>query len=257
MSSYGLIGHPLGHSLSPRIHALLGTPDYALWDVPPGALDDFLRRREFLGANVTSPYKREACARCDAWSDAARRIGSVNTLLRLPDGRLYGDTTDLFGFEAMARRAGASFAGEKTLVLGSGGAGRTVCDAVRAQGGVPVTISRAGPNDYRTIERHADAAILVNATPVGMYPDVDASPVELTRLPALRLVLDLIYNPPQTRLLRQAQALGIPCENGLYMLCAQAARSHALFEGGAHGASAADENAANRLYHRLLSEGAR
>jgi len=228
---YGLIGETLGHSYSPRLHRLLGDDTYALAPLPPEALDAFLKARAFEGLNVTIPYKRAVVPYCAQLGPTARAVGSVNTLVKRPDGTLYGDNTDAYGFRKMAENAGIRFAGRKALVLGSGGTSLAACHVIREAGGEPVVISRNGENDYRHLDRHADAAILVNATPVGMYPNAAASPVDLARFPKLEGVLDVIYNPLRTRLLLQAEALGIPRAGGLTMLVWQAARARALFDG--------------------------
>lgn len=225
----GLIGHPLGHSCSPRVHALLGGEGYALWDTPMEKIDSLLRERNFDGVNVTIPYKQTVIPYCDALGETARMIGSVNTIVRRADGSLFGDNTDAYGFLCMAKRAGIDFQGKKALVLGSGGTSRTACAVIRAEGGEAVVISRSGENNYGNLHLHADADILVNTTPVGMYPHVDEAPVDLTLFPKLQGVLDVIYNPLRTRLMQQAEALHLPCESGLYMLCAQAARAREIF----------------------------
>ena len=228
---YGLIGEKLGHSHSARLHALLGDADYELHPLPPEALDAFLETRAFEGVNVTIPYKRAVMAYCAQLSDTARAIGSVNTLIRRADGTLYGDNTDAFGFAKLAEEAGIDFAGRKALVLGSGGTSLTACYVIREAGGTPVVISRSGDNDYAHLEAHADAAIIVNATPAGMYPRVDDTLLDLTHFPALRGVVDVVYNPLRTRLMQQAEALGIPCTGGLGMLVWQAVRARELFDG--------------------------
>ncbi len=233
MGTYGLIGEKLGHSYSPRLHALLGDPGYALWPTPREKLDELLRARPFDGANVTIPYKRDVVPYCAELGDTAKRIGSVNTLVRRPDGTLYGDNTDGYGYWKMAQRAELDFHGKKALVLGGGGTSLTACDCVRQAGGEPVAVSRQGENNYQNIGDHADAAFVLTATPVGMYPDVFASPVALARFPRLEGVLDVIYNPARTLLLQQAEALGIPHAGGLTMLVWQAARARELFTGRA------------------------
>lgn len=230
---YGLLGERLAHSRSPRLHELLGGEGYELWPTPPDRLDAFMRARDFDGLNVTIPYKRAVLPYVDELSETARRVGCVNTIVKRADGTLYGDNTDVYGFTVMARRAGIDFRGEKTLILGSGGAGLAVRDAVAAAGGKPVIISRSGADNYESIERHADAAYVVNATPVGMYPDVGASPLDLARLPRLRGVLDVIYNPLRTALIKAAEARGLVCAGGITMLVYQAARARELFTGEA------------------------
>lgn len=233
MKRYGLIGEKLGHSYSQVLHGLLADYRYDLWPMPPEALESFMRERAFDGINVTIPYKQAVIPYLSEMGETAQLIGSVNTVVKRADGTLFGDNTDAYGMLQMARRAGVDFCGQKTLVLGSGGTSLTACAVVRMQGGEPVVISRRGENTYDTIEKHADAAYLINTTPVGMYPNTDASPVDLTRLPHLRGVLDVVYNPLRTPLLQQAQALGIPCEGGLCMLVYQAVRACELFTGSA------------------------
>ena len=229
---YGLLGRRLGHSWSVPIHQALGCEDYRLIELEPEDLGSFLRREDIGGLNVTIPYKREVMAYCDAIDPGAAQIGSVNTLVPGPDGRLWGYNTDLAGFRYMARRAGVDFAGKKVLVLGSGGASLTVRAAAKMEGAREVVvISRQGPDNYQNLDRHKDAEILVNATPVGMWPQMDASPVDLTRLPGLTGVLDLIYNPLRTRLLLQAEERGLSRAGGLSMLVEQAAAAEQLFFG--------------------------
>ncbi|MEG1775623.1 MAG: shikimate kinase [Clostridia bacterium] len=231
MKRYGLIGERLGHSYSKTLHGLLQTYAYELLPMPPQELDAFMTARAFDGINVTIPYKQAVIPYCAELSACARRIGSVNTVVKRADGSLYGDNTDAYGFAMLARGAGMDFHGVKALVLGSGGTSLTACDVVRRAGGEAVVISRNGENRYEELERHADAAFLINATPVGMYPNTDAAAVDLVRLPNLRGVLDVIYNPLRTRLLQQAEALGIPCACGLSMLAWQAARACEQFTG--------------------------
>lgn len=228
---YGLIGEKLGHSYSARLHALLGDKDYTLRPVAREELDAFLTARDFLGLNVTIPYKQAVVPYCAELGETAKAVGSVNTIFKRLDGTLFGDNTDAYGFEKMAQSAGVCFEGKKTLVLGSGGTSLTACHVIRKAGGEAVVISRYGENDYEHLECHADAALIVNTTPVGMYPGVEASPVDLARLPKLEGVLDVVYNPIRTRLLQQAEALGLPRAGGLTMLTWQAARARAIFDG--------------------------
>lgn len=220
---YGLLGRKLGHSWSVPIHAALGNGAYRLIELEPDQLAPFLRREDIGGLNVTIPYKRDVMPLCDAIDPAAEAIGSVNTIVRQPDGRLVGYNTDIDGFRYMARRAGISLAGKKVVILGSGGASLTAQAAARQEGAAEIiVISRSGPDNYENLSRHADAQVLVNATPVGMYPGNGASPVDLAAFPALEGVLDVVYNPRRTALLLQGAALGIPCSDGLPMLVAQA-----------------------------------
>lgn len=231
MQRYGLLGEKLGHSYSPQIHAQLASYPYDLYEVAPERLDAFLRMTELAGMNVTIPYKKAVIPYCKALSPAAARIGSVNTLVRRADG-WYGDNTDYDGFCYMARDF--AIAGKKALVLGNGGVSLTVQQALRDLGAREVVvISRRGPDNYQNLARHADAQIIANATPVGMYPNNGASPLDLAGFPRLEGVLDLIYNPARTALLLQAERRGIACNGGLGMLVAQAKRAAELFTGRA------------------------
>ena len=229
---YGLVGRRLGHSWSVPIHAALGCKGYRLIELEPDALASFLARPDIGGLNVTIPYKRDVMSLCDAIDPAAEAIGSVNTIVRGADGRLTGCNTDIDGFLYMARRAGISLAGRKVVILGSGGASLTARAAARREGAAEIiVISRSGPDNYENLSRHADAEILVNTTPVGMYPGNGAAPVDLNAFPHLKGVLDVIYNPRRTALLLQGSARGIPCSDGLPMLVAQAKRAEELFTG--------------------------
>lgn len=228
---YGLLGEKLGHSFSPQIHRQLFGYPYELKAVPPEKLEEFLNTTDLAGFNVTIPYKQAVMPFCFEISPRAAAIGSVNTMVRLPDGSWFGDNTDYFGFVYMVRKSSVDPAGKKALVLGSGGASKTVCAALKDLGAGITVISRNGPDNYENLSRHADAAILVNTTPLGMYPNNGTAPVDLTRFPKAELVLDLIYNPARTALLLQAEKLGIPAFGGLSMLVAQAKKAGEIFTG--------------------------
>ena len=228
----GLLGEKLGHSYSPQIHAELADYEYRLYEKAPDEVEDFVRNGDWHGLNVTIPYKKSVIPFCDELSETAATIRSVNTLLRRDDGSIYGDNTDAFGFETLLTQTiPDSIAGQKALVLGTGGASVTVCAVLKKHGAEVVTISRSGENNYQNLDRHADAKLLVNTTPVGMYPKNGQCPVELWHFPKLQGVLDVVYNPARTALLLQAEKLGIPHAGGLTMLVAQARRSSEIFLG--------------------------
>lgn len=233
MGRYGLLGRRLSHSYSPAIHRLLGSWPYDLFQVEPEDLGDFLRSGRWDGVNVTIPYKKSVVPYCDVLSPLARTLGSVNTLVRRPDGSIFGDNTDAWGFAWMLRRMGLSCHGKKALVLGSGGASVTAQYVLRQMGAEVTVISRSGPDNYSNLEQHRNAEILVNATPVGMYPQNGESPLCLDCLPNLQGVWDLVYNPIRTELIMQAEARRIPHASGLPMLVGQAARASELFIGRA------------------------
>lgn len=228
----GLLGRKLGHSYSPQIHNLLGDYSYVLFEKEPEELENFLKNGDFSGLNVTIPYKKEVIPYLSELSPTAKKMGCVNTVLRRSDGTLYGHNTDYFGFTSLVRHAGLSVAGKKVLVLGSGGASNTAVAALKDLGANPVVISRSGENNYQNLHRHTDAAAIVNTTPVGMYPNTGVSPIDLALFPHLEGVLDVIYNPARTQLLLDAEKLGIPRENGLWMLVAQAKEAAEVFTGG-------------------------
>ena len=228
---YGLLGERLGHSFSPQIHRDLAGYDYQLLPTPPEAVEDLFARRAFQGLNVTIPYKRTVMPLCDEIDPRAAAIGAVNTVVNR-NGRLTGYNTDIDGFLYMARRAGVDMAGKKVVILGSGGTSRTARAAAGELGAREiVTVSRHGEDNYQNLSRHADAQVLVNTTPVGMYPNWGQSPVSLESFPALEGVLDVVYNPLRTALLLQAEERGLPRSCGLPMLVAQAKRAAELFTG--------------------------
>lgn len=232
MLKCGLLGQKLGHSYSPAIHGMLADYDYQLFEREPEQLEDFLKNGDWDGINVTIPYKKAVLPYCAELSDTARRIGSVNTIVRRPDGSLYGDNTDAYGFESLVKKSGIQVQGKKALVLGSGGASVTVVAVLKLLGAESVTvISRGGEDNYDNLDKHADARIIANTTPVGMYPNNGQAAVDLAQFPQCEGVLDVVYNPARTALLLQAEKLGIPCAGGLYMLVAQAKRSSELFTG--------------------------
>ncbi len=227
----GLLGRKLSHSHSPEIHKQLGSYDYSLFEIEPEALPAFLTERDFDGINVTIPYKKAIIPYCDRLTEVAQKLGAVNTVIRNPDGSLTGHNTDYFGFQSMLHHSGLQVDNKKVLVLGSGGASNTVCAVLRELGARVIVISRSGENNYGNLGNHRDAALLVNTTPVGMYPAVDEAPLSLDCFPHLEGVLDLIYNPLETRLLLDARNRNLTTENGLWMLIAQAKESAQWFTG--------------------------
>ena len=208
MKRCGLLGEKLGHSYSPAIHAELADYEYRLYEVAPEKLGEFLTGGGFDGMNVTIPYKKAVIPYCAELSPIAQKLQSVNVLVRREDGTLYGDNADAYG-----------------------GASSTVCAVLEEMGARSVTIiSRKGEDNYNNLDRHADAEVIVNTTPVGMYPNCGVSPVDLSLFPKLEGVLDIVYNPARTAFVLQAEKLGIPYMSGLYMLVAQAKRTAEVFE---------------------------
>lgn len=227
----GLLGRKLGHSYSPQIHSYLGSYTYDLFEKEPEQLEDFLKNGDFTAINVTIPYKKDVIPYLDEISPVARKMGAVNTIVRRSDGTLFGHNTDYFGFASMVTRSGLSVSGKKVLVLGSGGASNTVVAVLQELGAQVVVISRSGENNYSNLPLHKDASVIVNTTPVGMYPNTGISPVDLSAFPTLEGVLDVVYNPARTQILLDAETLGLPCQNGLWMLVAQAKEAAEYFTG--------------------------
>ena len=226
----GLLGRTLSHTLSPAIHKELAAYAYKCFEVEPDRLDKFFASVPFDGLNVTIPYKEAVIPFLARLTDRAEKVGAVNTIIREADGSLTGDNTDYAGFEAMIAASGIDVKGKKALILGTGGAAKCVFSVLRDMGANPKMVSRTGELNYENIARESDAAILVNATPVGMYPRAGAAPVEnLAILPHLEFVFDLIYNPARTKLMLEAEARGVPSMNGLLMLVVQAIEASRRF----------------------------
>ncbi len=226
-----LIGERLGHSYSVAIHNAFGGKEYALKEIAREDLKGFIEKREFGGLNVTVPYKQSVMPLLDEISPLAERIGAVNTVVNR-GGRLYGYNTDYDGFARLAERAGVRFAGRRVLVLGTGGTSRTVQTVCRDAGAASVeTVSRSGKLNYDNVYERSETEIVVNTTPVGMYPESEGRAVDLSKFPRLCGALDVIYNPLRTNFVLQARSLGVPAEGGLAMLVAQGARARELFDG--------------------------
>ena len=247
---YGLLGEKLGHSFSPQIHALLGDYEYRLFEKQKNELDDFFKNRNWDGINVTIPYKKAVIPYLDRLSPSAEKIGSVNTIVAEKDGTLTGYNTDYDGFSYLIDVSGISAENKKCLVLGSGGASLTVIAVLKDKKAREiVNISRLGENNYENINRHFDADIIVNTTPVGMYPNNLKSALSLDGFKNLSGVLDIVYNPQKTKLILDAEKRNIKALSGLSMLVAQAKRAAELFLNTKIPDSKNDD-----IYHKLSLE---
>lgn len=225
----GLIGHRLSHSFSPEIHSFLADYEYKLYEIEENEVGEFVRSCPLNAFNVTIPYKKAVIPFLDSISETAKRIGSVNTVVKKKDG-ISGYNTDYYGFYYTVRKSGIEIGGKKVLVLGSGGTSLTVKAVLSdMNAGQIITISRSGENNYDNIHIHYDADVIINTTPVGLYPNNGYTPVDLFSFKNLSGVIDTIYNPSVTRLLSDAASLGIPHINGLTMLAAQAKKATELF----------------------------
>ena len=244
----GLLGRKLGHSYSPQIHSHLGDYSYKLFEREPEQIGDFLLNGDFDAINVTIPYKKDVIPYCSELSDVAKRIGAVNTIVRRNDGSLIGHNTDYFGFISTVERTGLQIAGKKTLVIGSGGVSKPAVAALEEMGANVVVISHK-ENTPEILAKHDNTSVLVNATPVGMYPHPGNAPVDINLFPRLEGVLELIYNPARTQLMLDAEKRGIITINGLWMLVAQAKEASEWFTGGTISNSVIET-----IHHALRSQ---
>lgn len=231
---YGLIGEKLAHSYSCEIHALIAEYDYKLQPLAKNEVEEFLRARDFCAINVTIPYKETVVPYLDFVSDEAKVIGAVNTIVN-KDGKLFGYNTDFYGIKALCKKANIEVEGKNVLVLGTGGTAKTACAVMKSLGAKSVVkVSRSkkdGAIDYDEAKTRTDTQIAFNATPVGMYPSDEGTPIDLSVFSNLEGVLDAIYHPLCTNLVLQAREQGCKALGGLYMLVAQAVYASRLFLG--------------------------
>lgn len=226
MKRYGCIGKKLGHSFSREIHRELADYEYELIELAEDELALFFEKKDFAAINVTIPYKQAVIEYLDSVSEAARRIGAVNTIVNR-GGKLCGYNTDYYGMKALIARVGLDLHGKKVLILGTGGTGKTARVVAADMGAAEIlTVSRTGTADYINYEdavtHHADADIIINTTPAGMYPDCASKPIDIASFDRLCGVIDAVYNPLCTNLVLDARERGIRAEGGLYMLVMQA-----------------------------------
>lgn len=227
---YGLIGRKLGHSYSPQIHSFLGDYEYNIYEMEEDAVGPFLQKREFNAINVTIPYKKTVMPFLDRIDDSAIKIGSVNTIVKENDGTLTGYNTDYYGFSYMLKKGNIDIKDKKVLILGDGGASVTVQSVVRDMNAAEmVVVSRHTQTNYDNIHLHYDSDIIINTTPVGMYPHNLETLVDLDKFTNLSGVADVIYNPKRTQLILDAEKKGINNISGLYMLAAQAKKAAEYF----------------------------
>ncbi len=227
--NYGLIGEKLGHSFSKEIHLRFNKYDYELVELKNEELESFFQKKEFKGINVTIPYKEKIITFLDEVSLLAQKIGAVNTVVN-KEGKLFGYNTDYYGFNYTLKCAGIEINGKVVAILGSGGASKTVKTVVFDLGAKEIiTVSRSGEYNYQTLKSRTDVQVIINATPVGMYPNNGECMVCLDHFPNLESVVDLVYNPSVTELLYRANEKGVKSINGLPMLVAQAKRACELF----------------------------
>lgn len=244
----GLLGEKLGHSFSPQIHAMLADYSYRLFEVAPDRLAEFMANDSLDAFNVTIPYKKAVIPYLDELSHEAREIGAVNLVVR-KNGKLFGYNTDYFGFEYMLDSAKVSVLDKKAILFGNGGAAAPIKAVLADKGVRDLIIVDRNDNTSEFLLAHSDAQIIINATPVGMYPNNRKSVTDLSLFPNCEAVLDIVYNPVRTELLLSAEERGITAVGGLSMLVAQAVRGFELFTN-----ESAEEGITERILNKLLQD---
>ncbi len=250
---YGLIAEKVGHSFSWEIHSMLGDYDYAPTSINEERLVDFFKAREFRGINVTIPYKERVIPLIDELDGSAKEIGAVNTVVNR-DGKLFGYNTDFYGMKMLISHIGINIEGKKVAILGTGGTSKTALAVLKSLGAREIIrVSREGGRGDTTYallhSHHPDTEVIINTTPVGMYPNIFDTPLSLDGLDRLVGVVDVVYNPIRTPLILSAKKRGIACEGGLYMLVAQAVRASELFLDKTYPVGTVDE-----IFNTILKE---
>ncbi len=230
---YGLIGEKLGHSFSAEIHEKIADYKYELKEIPKDKLDAFMTEREFSGINVTIPYKNEVIRYLDFIEENAKKIGTVNTVVN-KGGKLYGYNTDFGGLRSLIKTVLPDLEGKKALILGDGATSNTAFAVLESLNAKEILVVSRHPEGGKisysdAVVLHYDASVIINTTPVGMYPNVNASPISLKNFNNLELLVDVIYNPLKTDLIIEAEKKGIPALSGLYMLVSQAVLAAGYF----------------------------
>ena len=250
---YGLIGKPLGHSFSREIHALIADYDYRLFEIDEDELPRFFQERDFSGINVTIPYKQAVIPFLDEISDEAKKIGAVNMIVK-KEGKLFGFNTDFFGMRALIKSTGLDLENKTVLILGTGGTSKTAVEVSKSLGATEIVkVSRKKSSDTvtydETYEKYSGADVIINTTPVGMFPNADKTPVDVKKFKNLQGVIDAVYNPIRTNFVLDAESIGAKGRGGLYMLVAQAVYASALFLD-----KTADESVIDKTYACILKE---
>lgn len=224
---FGLLGENIQNDHAPELHGMFGDPDYRLFEVSPDQLPAFVKKREFDGLSVDSCYGKKIMPLLSKTSENARKVGYVNAVIKLFDGKLYGDNTDIFGFSYLLDFLGVDVSEKYCVVLGEGGKAAAVRAVLNERGCARLeTLKKSNLSD---IVNHPECEILINTTDIGKLPDGDKTPVSLSCLSKLTTVIDLIFNPLKTRLLREAESRGIAAYNGIPMLVAQTKKARELF----------------------------
>lgn len=251
--NYGCIGEHLKHSFSKEIHNALADYEYELREIPKNELDNFMITRDFKAINVTIPYKEQVIPHLHYVDEHAKEIGAVNTVVNT-DGLLFGYNTDFYGMSKLISHAGIDLCGKKVAILGTGGTSKTARAVAKAKGaGNIVVVSRRkgeGVIDYTELyEKYCDTEVVINTTPVGMYPENFSKAVDLHKFPKLCGVIDVVYNPLKTQLILDAENMRVPCKGGLYMLVAQAVRASEIFLGKEY-----KDDILENVYRKILKD---
>lgn len=230
---YGLIGEHLPHSFSPEIHKKIGDYKYELKELSPSELEIFLKKRDFKGINVTIPYKQAVIPYLDNIDDSAKAIGAVNTIVNR-NGKLFGYNTDFGGFKALVEQCGISVSGKKAVILGNGGTSHTAEAILKSLGAQTVlktdlSCSNGAITNDEAVRLHPDTEILINTTPMGMFPNIGTFALDPSKFPNLKAAIDVVYNPLKTEFIKRAEMLKIPAKGGLYMLVMQAILAYEHF----------------------------
>lgn len=252
-TEYGCIGRKLPHSFSKIIHEKIGDYSYELRELRDDEVGAFMSVHDFKAINVTIPYKETVIPYLDEISDTAKAIGAVNTVVN-NDGKLYGYNTDFYGMTALLEKNNISVKNKKVVILGSGGTSKTALAVSQALGAKEIIrVSRTGNENSVTYEElykfHTDADVLINTTPVGMFPEIFAIPVEIEKFNNLCGVIDAVYNPLKTELILKAKEKNISADGGLYMLTAQAVKAYELFMN-----KKAEESLTDRIFEEVICE---
>lgn len=250
---YGLIGEKLGHSFSKEIHEKLADYQYNITPLTREEFPEFMKARDFKAINVTIPYKCDVIPYLDEMDSNAKNIGAVNTIVN-KEGKLIGHNTDFSGFLYMVEHHKVTIEGKKILVIGNGGASKAVIAVLNHLQAKEIIIIDivSGPGvitKEEAVKNHTDVEVIINTSPVGMYPNVDQSPIDLTLFPHCKAVLDIIYNPLQTKLTKQASELGMQAVNGLEMLVGQAKYAVEFFLD-----KSIDDDVIDPIYHQIMTD---
>ena len=250
---YGLIGEHLGHSFSKVIHEKIGDYVYEIKEIEPQNVEAFMKKREFMGINVTIPYKELVIPTLDYIDDSAKKIGAVNTVVN-KDGKLYGYNTDYDGVLSLINKVGAKINGKKILIIGTGGTSKTVTAVVKDLGAREIIyLSHSQKSGTVSLDElyqyHTDVDVIFNTSPVGMYPNNYNKPIDIKKFPKAKSLIDAVYNPLRTELVSDAQRQGLEAEGGLYMLCAQAVFAYEYFTG-----KKAENGITDKIYTGLVKE---